>query len=529
MKLLKRIPLKRIFLLFSVPVISFFVLGTLNRLYLSIAELLYPFPREYRDGALIDIANQFAHGNNPYMAESALPHTYSYGFIFPYIDSLIHRFVSIDLLYIHKFVTLMCIVFILYLAWKTIYMRGSSVIMAFAAVFIISSFYTVTLRPEPLAIALGLFMFFSLFREKKITPLHAIIYGSTAAGMYYIKQYFVLFFITLVVYFVFSQSKRLLIFLISSFVVFSFLSYLMINMILPLYFPLTFINYLNMYSTHTIGHMISQTAAFSSANYVLIGIFLFETIRNILPFKFRIDTKSLDKPLVGTDNFLLQDIFFISALVSIIALSIALGQHTGTILTYYIELLPIPLTLFSLRFIQRDFKNKAYGRFVFIGTCVLLLFNYRSNLVFKQINYDNEKKSWSEIVQMINNNNPKKAYLSPQFTVESIRRDWPVMENGQTDVFFASEIYQPNQKVFKYLFPASRDVRQTLDNWKQNINKGLTDKNFSIVVIPSEYYSMINPELLRSNYKMIKTHVIPMNMGILEFWIPNTMSPDKTI
>lgn len=111
-------------------------------------------------------------------------------------------------------------------------------------------------------------------------------------------------------------------------------------------------------------------------------------------------------------------------------------------------------------------------------------------------------------------------YLSPHFVTESIKNNWPIYDNGQTEYYFASYPYSSNMYLFKKIFPITNNIESNFKNYVNLINKKVEEKKFSLIIISEEHYSLINKELLDKNYKVIKKAYLPINLGKINFYKP---------
>ena len=494
---------------------------TFNRLIYSLYNINYRYPTEYRDGAVIDIANQFTNHINPYTVLNSLPHTYVYGFVFPFLDSIIERLASFDLVEIHHFITLICVILICSLVSVEVFKKTKSINLTLISSAIVLSYNVVTLRPEPLAIALTVLSLFIVNNDRLVDYKRVLLLSLIAIVLFYVKPYFVILFGVLMIYFVFNQSKKNLLQLFISFTFLFMVSALIIAAIFPMYFPSTVMNNLNMYNTHQISWMVKQTADFSRLNWLIVSAFILTAVVGFVRrLRLSANLNRFDKPLLSMTQTPLENIYFIYALVSIIVLTFMMGQHTGSYMEYYIQLLVIPILIFSITYgydIAKKFRCKDVICVVFI---VLFLFQYRNFLNVIKIDHSSDNQAWAQAIDYINNHDPSNAYLSPPFTAESILWGWPIYDNGQTYAFEASAIFDPRYNFLKPLFPYSQYVPARLDQWDKEIDQKLLTKQFSVIALSSEVEGLINGQYLRKNYVVKQEMDLPINLGHIEFWQP---------
>lgn len=492
-----------------------------NRAVTSFSDLTYQYPREYRDGAMIDIADQFNKRVNPYNIENSLPHTYVYGFVSPFIDSIIKRFVSFNLVQIHLFVSFTSVLVICLLVGVEIFISTRNINFTLVSLALILNYNVVNLRPEPLAIALTVLALFVVSNSEVLTMAKIASLSLIAVVLFFIKPYFVILFGVLMVYFIFNESKKNLMYLVVYFTSLILISILFINAIFPLYFSNTIINNLNMFNTHKVSWMIKQSVDFSKFNWLIILSSVITIIFGFLgKFNFKFNFKESDKPLVSVVSNPLENIYFIYAFISAFALTMSLGQHTGTYMTYYNQLLVISLLVFSITYGFRLLSEYTFKELVYILFLFLFIFEYSNFLNVPKIDHNKDNQTWNQAIDYIDKHDPQNAYLSPHFATEAVLRGWPVYDNGQTDTFGASAIFDIKYDYLKPFFTNSKYVPSRLSQWNDNINYRLSNKQFSVVVLSSQYHGLINDLYLNEYYVLTKKIDLPINLGLVEFWEP---------
>lgn len=483
-------------LLFSLLLFIF-----VNRLINLIYDYKYQYPREYRDGAIIDIANEFKNHHNPFLINNTLPHSYAYGFVPPLIVGTIGQLSKSSLtqtqLSLSLLLTLLTITLVGYSIWKT----SKNILITLTGIVATSIFMNVSFRPEIYAIFITI-LILVISSSSKPRNRDIILFGAISILLYYIKPYFIL--LSAVLFFHYIQLNKPLsngIKFLTSTILSIIISISIINKLFPMYFLETFINNLNLYNTHQFSWMTKQFLDFFINNWSISIAFLILSLYS----------------LVSKKKETLRNTFFIYIVISVICLILSLGQHIGTYMTYYYQLLPIPMVMFIVWAISnlRPDLLKSLIKYGFIFSVII---NYKQVLK-KPINFY-ETKSWTEAVNYIKQNNPNNSFLSPHFVTVAIDNSWPIYDNGQTEFFTANEIWEPKQKFLIPLFPLSKEVSIMFSNYKKEINNKISNKEFSLVVLPKDYYQLINYKNLQLNYTITKIITIPTNLEVIEFWKP---------
>lgn len=188
-----------------------------NRLVNLYINISYQFQREYRDGAIIDIANEFKNLQNPFTFDRGLPHTYTYGLMPPLITGMVGRITNFslqDIQHVSSCLLIMLTSLIIGLfSWK----NTKNLIISISALLIPLLFNSVGLRPEVYAIFLTVLGLSLVQNDDKKSALWVSL-GVLSILLYYIKPYFVLLWAVLLFYlFLLKKPKNIIIpFIVSS-------------------------------------------------------------------------------------------------------------------------------------------------------------------------------------------------------------------------------------------------------------------------------------------------------------------------
>ncbi|MFA5026128.1 MAG: hypothetical protein WC503_06495 [Candidatus Shapirobacteria bacterium] len=460
----------------------------------------YQYPREYRDGAIIDIANEYKQGKNPFLIDQILPHNYTYGFIPPLIIGTIGKYINLNLTQITFILSSCLIIFTLLLVGYEIWINSQNILLVFIGAILTLHYLNVGFRPEIYAI-FPTILILIISNKKKPRPLLTYLFGTLSILFYYIKPYFILLSAVLFLKYIQNKnSKKTTFILVLSIILTSAITFILINKFWPMYFPQTFINNLNMYNTHKFGYMIKQFQDYFIKNWAISSFLL------IVVLSFFKNRKRL-----------FSNVYFLYTTISIICL-FSLGQHTGTYMTYFNQLLPIPMVLFITSFFKKSKKNNTYTN---LSKYILIIFFIINNGQYISIPKNKNKvNNWTEAINYINQNNPQKSYLSPQFATIAVDNSWPIYDNGQTEVFFAGEIFDKKQEFLSPIFPITGQIKQMFFSYKNNINQKIINKEYSIIVLAEENHQLIDDKSLLENYYINKTIDIPTNLSKVDFWLP---------
>jgi len=484
----------------------------------------YPYVIEYRDAATVDITQLISKGQNPFTFKFALPHQYIYGLVYPIFSVVVFKFISyVDLYSTQKLISLFFIFLASSLTGFELYKRTKNTMLTLLGSAIPFSTMFPNARPESMGIAI--YILFLIIAQYEIDSLIYIIFiALMASSLFFIKQYFAIGAITILIYYLFKSKKSLLIYSLSLIIIFT-AEFSIVNSIFPLYFPSAIVNQFNAVY-YNIPFMLKQSGIFISTYYPLIIIFIIVILRNIRTFvKMKIDLRNFNKPLLVLPKKHSVDIFFIATIVSIIVLTFLLGQNQGAFITYYIQLLPVTLAIFSLTFLVRLFGKTILSKLILtIGIMLVIFTVINNNQLFFFANIlpsKSDQQDWNRAIMLIKNNKPSSAYLSPPLSLVALKLGWPVYDNGQTEFFIWSK---SNNKLFTYFMPSLSKINQYQQKWEKDIDNKVINKEFSLIVVTKNLHPEIKEALLNKYYKLEKT--LKFNIGHptineTEFYLPN--------
>lgn len=493
----------------------------------SLAEITYLYPREYRDGALIDIANQFKIGANPYTLKNSLPHSYLYGLGAPLLDGIISKIFRSDPAITQHLISFVFVLLICYLVAKEIYQVTKNSMLTLTSLVVVLLYNGVTFRPEPLVMFTTLASLY-LVNHTKTLNLRSIIFLTLSVLIaFYTKQYFVLLLPALILYFLFNQSKKNLIFLLIISSVCALLSISLVNRIFPMYFIEAVINNVN-YSggpyrwvVHPWDYMLNQSFTFFKSNWLLCLLFIIPTGIGLLKnMVIRFNLTDLNKPLYSFPATPLNNIYFIYALTSIFFLTFILGENGGAYLSYYHQLLTIPFYIFGISSLYPILKKYRWRQIVYIIFVLVFIFEYSPNLTFTTSNSSTDRQVWEEAITRIKKHDPNRVFLSPLFVIEEVKNNWPIYDNGHSEYYFQNEV-NINSQLFDTRSPLLLETGPFLEKWQKALNEKITHKQFSLIVRPWGYNKQIDFDLLHQNYDLTYMMDLPIpSVSTIEFWEP---------
>lgn len=501
--------------------IAFLVIILANLLLTSFSEITYLYPREYRDGAALDIANQFLLGSNPYTLKTSLPHTYLYGFIGPLLNTSISWILHTDPAITQHIITFIVMILLCILVGKEIWQGTKKIPLVLLSLVVVLLYTGVSFRIESLAILLTIFTLSIVNNNAKqkrdLNTQQLTLLALSVIILFYIKQYFLILFPVLIIYFIYNQSKKVLAYFIALFLIFGALSVLLVNKLFPIYFFNTFFNYIAVSGGPIwTDWMVQQSILFIELNWVIFLLFIiafFIGFIKDMDIHFNITDKN--KPFFIVSNTPLDNTYFIYCFVAILVLTFKLGNNGGAFLSYYIQLLPLPMTIFSICYLYSKFKKYRFHQAFFIGIVILFILENYIYLRVPAVANTQDRLAWDKAIEIVKNHDPQRAYLSSLFTIEAIRRGWPVSDTGHTEYFGLNALGNA-------MPPGSNDyLMPRLNEWKNELDYKISHKKFSLIVRPWGGQKQLNTDLLKQYYVLKYTVNVPTpDLGTIEFWVP---------
>lgn len=499
----------------------FLVIIAANLLLVSLAEISYLYPREYRDGSGIDIANQFFIGSNPYTLTNALPHTYLYGFMGPLLNAIFSWILHINPVITQHLITFTCLVLLCIIAGKEIWRATRNIPLVLVSLVVVLLYDGVSFRMEDLAILLTIFTlsFVNRNANQKISlgTKQLVLVSLSSVILFYIKQYFLILFPVLVIYFIYNQSKKNLAYFITASLVIGAISIPLVNKLLPVYFSNTFFNYVSSSGGPIwTDWMVQQSILFFQLNWVIVILFIVAFLVGFIKnTDIHLNITDINKPLFTVYDTPLDNVYFIYSFICILVLTFKLGNNGGAFLSYYTQLLPVPMTLFSISYLFTRFNKYQFFQAVRIGVVILFIVENYVYISVPDVIHKQDRDAWDSAIKIVEEHNPQDAYLSPLFSIEALKRGWPIYDNGHTEYFGVTAFGAPLPPgPDSYLIPR-------LNAWDKELDYKITHKKFSMIVQPWGGQKQIDTKLLSQYYVLKYTLNVPTpDLGTIDFWVP---------
>lgn len=475
--------------------------------------VFFPYQMEFREGAIVLTNTAFLKGINPWALENNLEYINVYGIVY---NALILPFNWLlgNQIWIYRLVSMLAILGQIYLIGLVQRRKGIAwLYIGITAIFLWLGqiYYTTPMaRPDTLG---QLFFLLTLFMPVLMNySAKSLIWSGLFAILgFYTKTYFVLGLPLLAMYiFLFRSKSQAIWFAAVSFAVIAS-SAIVINHFFEAYF-------LNVVFSHIadtnriFSYMVEQSIRFTRDYWAVLFIGLIAIVaamRNLrwskqslpriqLGFRQPFLTKSMD-----------PNLFYL--LICALLIYFSLGRHNGTKMAYYYQLLSPFLLLLMFEFLQKAPRLS--------GLAILLL---SINLITH--GYENLKPDlqpypvdeWHKIGLALNGY--QNISNSPAITYELIKRGISVVNSGQTSYYY------PYPEKSNFFYPDLKRIRSIGDLFLTNIQTGLNEKKYDLLIVDHPYPAFAKGSLYRESYSA--GEVITIHMPhTMQTWQVQVMTP----
>lgn len=499
----------------------------------QIHVITYPYPSEFREGAMIQTTNTLLNGGNPYAIANQPQDTNTYGILYSIVcypfakifrSSLqLHRAVS------GIFILLSCVIVFLFARTREHPFLPS---LTVTLILYASLLYGVTplARPD----SLGLFLFLlSLYLPLKYDySLRSLLVGATIGVFAFLtKTFFLLTYPFLGSYlFLFVSKKKGITYSVLSCVIL-IISALLINLFCETYIANVFFHHINV-ASYDIKHVIYQLF-FGLKSYTFIFIIfviasisvllkwwkqIHKEINNInflVSMANAVDVRSFDSGFFRSD--IKCTLYYLLCAVTVFCLIV--GGHGGAWMSYFYQLVSpffllvlLDVTLYSS--ITRSFLYLMLAGIINLGVFyITVLPHYTSRQVQPQ---------WQQIYELVSKNS--NIFNSPAITPILQEQNKRVYDSGQSQYFRLNVLPKKFSLIAPY-WNLDNKIAKALERYHTDVVEAVKNQDYDVIVITNNYTSapFAAESLLPQYYHMKTTLSAPMphteQKWILGVWI----------
>jgi hypothetical protein len=493
----------------------------------------FPYPLEYREGAMIQTTNTLLTWENPYTIENQPQDTNVYGILYSIVcypfakifgsGLQLHRAVS------GIFILLSCLVVFLFARTEKHHILPS---LTVSLILYASLLYGVTplVRPD----SLGLFLFLlSLYLPLRYGYSLRSLFISAFIGVFAFltKTFFLLTYPLLGSYvFLFVSKKYGITYGVFSFIILIVTSILM-SIFFETYIANVFFNHINL-ANYSIKHVISQLFSGIKSYAFIFIVFFFAVLSIALKRKQQVrlwitnfnlscsvfSFLNMRNPNSSFFMFTVKGTSYYLLCAAII-FCLTLGGHKGAWMTYVYQLIA-PFFLLVLLDVTAYSSIPRSFLYIVLGGIINLGVFYTWTL--PHYTYPQVQPQWQKIYELVSKNNT--IFNSPAITPILQEQNKRVYDSGQTEYF--RQGFLP--KMFSFFFPyraLDNKIAKGLERYQRDVVEAVKSRKFDVIFITSNYKCapFAAESLLPKYYERKTTLSAPMphtkQKWLLDVWI----------
>ncbi|HMD87743.1 MAG TPA: hypothetical protein VKF38_01145 [Anaerolineaceae bacterium] len=513
--------IQKIFRLVFILGLSFFAIWFFNY---AITIITTPVPVEFREGAILLSTNYLLHGINPYSLINQPLGMNVYGIVYNFV---VLPFAAIfgNTLAVHRTISIVCLVLTGIIITQWLLLKGTAPEFAISGGFIVFGSLLFNLIPITRPDALGVLLFLSaIFLPEKYKFNSKSLIASSILSMlaFYTKPYFFLSFGIIFSYlFFFISKKKGLFYFLGSLPLF-LITAGFVNLICECYFLDTILINLNN-TGNNIQFVLMQLLYFIIVYLpiwiIILLIAFYNQSRQVL-VPFQIFIKALRTPGKHLDIFHWNRPFFsfridlawFSFAISTLAIILVLGQNLNNYIVYLFEIMT-PFLIIA------GFKHLNLKRSISILAIPLVITNLFiiSQWVLNPNNPESFQIGWSRLEEIISSSN--KILNSPAIAPLLIQMDKPIIDSGQSDLFYQTRPYPKT-----ILAPAYNTVKQRGIDYQNQIISEINAKRFEKIIVTIDNSHLVPWAAIQQKYQYQETISLGMpqtgQVWNVEVWIP---------
>jgi len=495
--------------------------------------ITFPYPSEYREGAMIQTTNMLLIGENPYAIANQPQDTNTYGILYSIVS---YPFAKIfgSSLQLHRavsgiFILLSCLIVFLFALTKKYSFWPS---LTISLILYASLQYGVTplVRPD----SLGLFLFLlSLYIPLKYNySLRSLLISSSiGVFVFFTKTFFLLTYPFLGSYlFLFISKKKGIIYGVLSCIIL-IISALLMNFFYETYIANVFFIHINI-AHYNFKYVIDQLFFGVKSHAFIFIIFVFATSSVMLKKRQQIQAWITNFNLFcSLLNFLdvrnLNSPFFMFntkctsyyLLCAVMVFCLSLGGHEGAWMTYFYQLI-LPFFLLVLLDITASSSISRSLLYLMLAGIINLGVFYMK--VLPHYTYRHVQPQWQQIHELVSKN--ETIFNSPAITPILQEQNKRVYDSGQSECFK----YGFLPKKLSFMSPywtLDKKIVKVLEHYQRDVVEAVKCRKFDVIVITNNYnYAPFAAESLLPQYYDRKTTLsAPMphtgQKWMLDVWI----------
>lgn len=519
----------------------------------SYAGLIYGtfvtnIPGEYMDVANVQISNDIVKGINPYVFKDNPVDNYIYAYtplnsVLSAVISFTTGFKAFRTHYILTFlwVTLSALLLSLYIHKKTDNkIFALLTFMMMLTVIQRNCFVSISTVPDMLGVFVSVLILVLIDNKEEITNIKLITVIFLSVLLFYIKQYYVIFAITVFIYLCMNNYKKAIAYVIGCLVL-GLTSLYIINYFCPLFTTQTIYCFLNsdgeVEAANDSGFKLSIEQMGKIVKYYapLLLVYVFVICRKIVRLVARIIDRRFAYKYVDEAEILKPSIFDINTFIMFFVLLLYLGRHDGAYLSYHLQLMIPSLIaaallginninmevlrmrndkLLAMKFSEFISKGNTFlwGTVFAISVLGIVYCMYTDIRIGKAPIYTEEDKAnWeSAYEEMSQYKSDEILVLAPSVGYYCLDKNIPVIGNGHNymrgmeDGIDRSLIVVMLEKMG--LMSHLDEYYQVATKRREMILNGINNKDYKLVIVPEGGYLYFDAD--EEGYSKFRTYTL---------------------
>lgn len=472
----------------------------------------FMFPYELREGANIELTKCFLTGVNPYSVEAVLNSDqpslfYMYPFMYSLITAALSRvFRSTNLFFIHYIVSFVCCIGAASFGCTIVKKQSQSVFASSLAFFLLLSCgwrgCYISAFPDTMALLISMMIIYFVLYGRKKGNIAFVSFLTVI--LFYTKQYFIIYALGVGLYFLICDLKKMIQYILWG-GLFGIISIVVVSRCFPLYW------------TYSLFFVSGSTSRLSISNimyclgqYCYIG-FTFFPVLLMCVYGIVCSISNRQKESLKRYDLLLVIQFIITG-ISLFKL----GLNDGAYLTYFLQLL-VP-NMIILGIIYFDKYVYCFINIINSGACYILCFLFVGvsilNVTQKFANYQylgkEDLSAWEDIYAVIDSNEEKSIYYSPNLSFYAMDHDQFIYDYGQNEfVNYESEGITTldtwnNSRLNQLFFPYADEIIEKHMEYRNQLVENITRGGYDMV-IESQYLYFDRADLVKK-YTLVDTY-----------------------
>lgn len=463
-----------------------------------IAALQSPYPREYRDVANVQMTQNIIEGKNPYVLHENADEQSIY--VYTPLNSLviagIYAVTHINIVFLHYFMDAFYIILSAVLMGIYVFRRNRNIAVSLLTILLgLCAGYRlgyVSAIPDHLGVFISVILLL-IVSSKNIGHKRIIWSVFLSVLLFYAKQYFVVLFIPIAIYFFFQSRKDAIIYVLGCTIT-GLLSLYLIN----IWFPLFSINVLYFFGCHTDAELDY------SAN-IIYSIRQFQKILIIFSPEVIICLVNLISKIRKKEKISDENLLWVIIVVVMFPTLFVLGKNQGAYLSYHLQLMVPSLIVLSMSILSGLDAKIIWKEICIVCTFLFSIYGLMQ-LGQVAINTNSENQEWQNVYSYLDDEhqNGELLILAPQLGYYALEHNLDLQNNGHDYLSLM------NRSDFKEgilinildtmkLIPERNTLKKLAFNREQNMMKKINEHFYSAIITSVDTYPDLLEETMNDN------------------------------